>query len=117
MYYALPWVRTWPAQFELDSELAVDDICRRRVSEEGYRALVGRAVERAVFGTPAVVQSRLSQADLGERMAVLLRPRQHGNPAAAVLACAGIIATGAAPAALLLLSPISRCFLACYLGY
>ena len=117
LYYALPWIRTWPEQYELDSELAVDDICRSRVPESSYRALVGRAVEHAVFGRPAAVQSMLSHADLGERMAVLLKPRRRGNPAVMLAACVGMIATGSAPAVLLLLSPLSRCFLACYLGY
>jgi len=159
LYGAVPWVRRWAQDYELDSELAVDDACRRTLNEASYRTLVaeaaafalgyGGAGRRASAGEPAdtavrpnrearrytssaatapgavsgltpdnrELRSGLSHADLGIRLRTLAAPRRAGSalsPALTVLACALL---GALPVALLLSHPVTRCLLACYLGY
>lgn len=117
LYFALPWIRHWPAGYELDSELAVDDACRRELPEAQYRALVAGAVETAVHFKPRVVSSALSQADLALRLQVLLAPRRAAHAPLAVCCAVLPVLLSAAPAIALLCNPVSRCFFACYLGY
>jgi hypothetical protein len=117
LYYALPWVRRWPLDYELDSELAVDDACRRELPEAAYRALVAGAVETATRFQPPVVCSAISQADLALRLRVLLTPRRRDSALLAIAMTALPVLLSSAPAVALLCNPISRCFFACYLGY
>lgn len=117
LYFALPWIRHWPAGYELDSELAVDDACRRQLPEAEYRVLVAGAVETAAHFKPQVVCSALSQADLALRLQVLLAPRRGDHVLLALVSTALPVLLSAAPAVALLCHPVSRCFFACYLGY
>lgn len=117
LYFALPWIRRWPQYYELDSELAVDDTCRRCVPEDQYRAVIGVALSVALQRQMAVVHSSLTQADLSERLRVLLAPRRTGNSLFALGAALSPAALSALPALLLLSHPVTRCFFACYLGY
>jgi hypothetical protein len=52
LYGVLPGVRQWAADYELDSELAVDDACRRR-DEAAYRTLVAEAAAFALSAAGA----------------------------------------------------------------
>jgi hypothetical protein len=117
LYYALPWIRRWPECYELDSELAVDDACRGCIAEEQYRAVIGVAMKIALQLQPVAVHSSLTQADLRERLRVLLAPRRSGSITAAALGVLLLIVLSALPAVLLLSHPVTRCFFACYLGY
>lgn len=117
MYYALPWIRFWPVHYELDSELAVDDACRQRVPEEQYRAVIGVAVSVILQRRLAEIHSSLTQADLSERLRVLLAPRRTSHALASLAASSGLVSLSALPAVMLLSHPVTRCFFACYLGY
>ncbi len=117
LYFALPWVRRWPEHYELDSELAVDDTCRRCLPEEQYRAVIGVALSVVLQRQLAAVHSSLTQADLGERLRVLLAPQRRGNRILALGAVLGPAGLSVLPALLLLSHPVTRCFFACYLGY
>jgi hypothetical protein len=123
LHGVLPWSRSWYAQYELDSELAVDDACRRSQPEQSYRELVADALSFALAGAPLKAQpqvpqhSALSRAGLSERLAILARPRVSGSWPSAALFGLGLCLLGSAHTLALLSHPLPRCFLACYLGY
>lgn len=117
LYFVLPWIRRWPEGYELDSELAVDDACRRELPEEQYRALVAGAVEAAARFKPPVMSSALSQADLTVRLRILLAPRRNEFALISAFSAVLPVLISAGPAVALLSNPVSRCFFACYLGY
>lgn len=117
LYFVLPWIRRWPADYELDSELAVDDICRTELPEVQYSAVVACAVEIMSQRQLQQVSSALSQADIVARLSALLSPRRSSNPALPAAVALLTAAFSSAPGMMLLSYPVSRCFLACYLGY
>lgn len=117
LYYALPWMRRWATDYELDCELSVDDHCRRTVDAGEYRELVGRAVGFLLEGGMVPVRSSLSHADLAYRLRMLHAPLGEGRRTGALVVGAVACVLSVAPVAALLLHPASRCFLACYLGF
>ena len=117
LYAVLPWARRWASSYELDCELAVDDRCRTELPEQEYVGLVARATEHALGWQPAMLASHLAADDIRRRLEHLRLPRRRGSvPAAAVLGYLAVLVS-VAPAAALLLNPVSRCLCACYLGY
>jgi hypothetical protein len=143
LYGVLPGVRRWAADYELDSELAVDDACRQLAAETAYRLLVadaaafvlalgpagaraaapgkparragtGKAALRAPAGRPF---SALTHAELETRLKTLAQPRRAGSRHFALLVVLACTFVSVLPAAALLSHPVSRCLLACYLGY
>lgn len=117
LYYALPWMRRWARDYELDCELSVDDHCRRSLDAGEYRELVGRAVGFMLEGGMVPVRSSLSHADLAYRLRILHAPLADGSRARALVVIVLACMLSVAPVAALLLHPASRCFLACYLGF
>ena len=116
LYAVLPWLHRWNSAYELDCELAVDEGCHRRYGP-AYLRLVARAAERAFNWRADAVASHLTSSDHAARLRALAQPqpgvaRPLGWTIAAVVTLLSI-----APAAGLLLFPLSRCFCACYLGY
>jgi len=118
LYAVLPWLRGWADDYAIDAEYAVDDACRRRLDREQYITLVARATEYTLSWEAPVVASQLSYSAQAQRLEVLLRPSEQRTPRGLALAASfGVALVSIAPAALLLLNPISRCLCACYLGY
>ena len=117
LYYALPWMRWWARDYELDCELSVDDHCRRTMDAGEYRELVGRAVGFLLEGGMVPVRSSLSHADLAYRLRMLHGPLTERRRAGALMVGAVACVLSVAPVAALLLHPASRCFLACFLGF
>jgi hypothetical protein len=117
LYFALPWARHWAAQYELDSELAVDHACRK-LDETTYRGLILRLTQRQF--TPVrlhTAAAHLSAQSHTERLRVLAAPPAQPQalfPLAVVLL--GMVFSQALALALLSHS-VSRCFITCYLGY
>jgi beta-lactamase regulating signal transducer with metallopeptidase domain len=114
MYAVLPFSRAWVKQYELDCELAVDDHCRERLDEHAYKNLLARSTQFALAGH--AVASGMSQADLEARLRHLHGPRWprsrwHGLGAGLSVGVALL------PIGLLLSHSVTRCLLACYLGY
>jgi hypothetical protein len=121
MYAVLPFSRRWVSDYELDCELAVDDRCRAELNEGRYAGLVARSAEFALglHGRTAVVPavaSGMSQADLRTRLLHLGLPRRPHSPwhipGAAMAVLAALL-----PIGLMLSHSVTRCLLACYLGY
>jgi beta-lactamase regulating signal transducer with metallopeptidase domain len=116
LYFVLPWIRRWPRCYELDSEIAVDDACRRQLPEQVYVNIIAKAAGLALERSSAPVSSALTQAELVLRLQVLGQPRQAGSAVLSTAAVAIALGLSIAPGAALL-HPVARCFLACYLGY
>ncbi|MDQ3024724.1 MAG: hypothetical protein M3R04_10170 [bacterium] len=120
LYAVLPFSRRWASDYELDCELAVDDRCRRENDAQAYASLVGRSAQFALtnFAGAGVtsVRSGMSQADLRVRLGHLTAPCRPSSAWATPLVLAAVI-TALAPAAALLSHSVTRCLLACYLGY
>lgn len=119
LYAVLPWMRGWPEDYAVDCEYAVDDACRRRLDQQQYVSLVARATEFTMHWEAPVVASQFSYSAQAERLEALLNPATRRAPRGAALAASfGVaVASIAPPALLLLMSPVSRCLCACYLGY
>lgn len=114
LYAVLPFSRDWVKHYELDCELAVDDHCRERLDEHGYKSLLARSTQFALAGH--AVASGMSQADLKARLLHLHAPRIPHSRWHASWAV-GSIAVALLPIGLLLSHSVTRCLLACYLGY
>jgi hypothetical protein len=114
LYAVLPMSRRWLAHYELDCELAVDHHCRA-ANGPAYVELIAASAKFAL-GNRAVVASGMSQADLRQRLAHLtaapLPSRRRAVVWTAALAVLAIL-----PVAGLLTHSVTRCLLACYLGY
>ncbi len=91
LFAVLPGARAWASGYEQDSELAVDDACRRSHDEGAYRGLIAGALEYLLQGAAqpamATVESPARAALAGSAMPVdsslgkLLRSRSalaHG---------------------------------------
>jgi len=117
LYAVLPWLRGWAEEYAVDSEYAVDDACRRRLDPEQYVALVARATEYTLCWREPVVASHLSHSAQALRLKVLATPAARTPRGLALAASFGVALVSIAPAALLLINPVSRCLCACYLGY
>jgi hypothetical protein len=117
LHGVLPWLRRWPALYELDCELAVDDACRRELDEGAYRALVAQAAQFSLPRSARAVASGISEAALRLRLEALLSERRAGGRWLAGSALALALAASALPGLGLLQSATLRCLLACYLGY
>jgi hypothetical protein len=117
LYFAFPWLRRLPAGYELSCELAVDDRCRIELPEEAYCALVARGAQFVMQGRSVPVLSGMSAADLSARLAVLAAPRRNAGRVTAVGAAVLLLGVCALPLLALLATPVSRCLVACYLGY
>jgi hypothetical protein len=122
-FAVLPDIRAWAKSYELDCEVAVDATCR---NEPGYRKLIADASlwmlrplgasATSLRATPEL-NSGLSQADLARRLELLAaEPVTDPSSGAHWLVALCIIAS-TVPAMLLLSHPLTRCLLACYLGY
>ena len=117
LYFALPWVRGWARDYELDAELAVDYSCRQRAGA-AYQGLISRITaqqyKHASLGTAASYLSAQAQA---ERLRALDSPPQRASSfTAAGLALIGIVFSQVL-AVLLLSHSVTRCLLTCFLGY
>jgi beta-lactamase regulating signal transducer with metallopeptidase domain len=117
LYAVLPWVRSWVKDFELDTELAVDDACRQRYPGGQYAALIAHATEYVLRWDQPVVASHLSSSEHAVRLRTLSHPRREQPPLLARIAGLAVAAFSILPAAALLFHPVSRCLCACYLGY
>lgn len=135
LFAILPGGRAWAARYEADSELAVDDACRRNFDEGAYRGLIADALRHALStqresgATPAagaaLLRSELAAAPaekatesgLLERLRLLAAPRLTGKAGAALALACGLAALSCLPSLALLCHPVPRCLLACYLGY
>ncbi len=117
LYFALPWVRGWSADYELDSELAVDHACRLH-DEPSYQRLITRiTAQQLIQAQLRCTASHLSAQAQTERLRALDAPPQRGS----LLILGGSILAGMvfcqALAALLLSHSVTRCLLTCFLGY
>jgi hypothetical protein len=118
LYAVLPWLRGWAEDYAVDCEYAVDDACRRRLDSAQYVALVARATEYTLSWREPVVASHLSHSAQALRLQALTAPAGRQTPRTLALAAGlGVAVFSIAPAALLLINPVSRCLCACYLGY
>ena len=119
LYAVLPFSRGWVKQYELDCELAVDDHCRESLGDENYARLVARSAHFALERHAAVastVASGMSHADLKARLLHLHAPRTpHSKWRGVGTALSVVVAL--LPIGLLLSHSVTRCLLACYLGY
>ena len=94
----------------------MDDACRRELPERMYVNVITKAVGLALQRSSATVSSALTQAELVLRLKVLSQPRQAGSTLLSAGAIALALCLSIAPG-VVLLHPVARCFLACYLGY
>lgn len=115
LYAVLPFTRRWVRDYELDCELAVDDACRRNLPEAQYTDLVARSAS-FVLTRPALA-SGLTLSDMRQRLAMLTSPRRHASTRAGLALALGLAVAATLPVGALLGHELSRCLLACYLGY
>jgi hypothetical protein len=123
-FAVLPSVRAWARSFELECELAVDAACRDRA---GYVQLIANASDwllrngqperRSIAAAVLPVDSGLTQAELETRLQALAHPAPRCNSGPAMWIGLLCLASSAIPALVLLSHPLTRCLLACYLGY
>lgn len=118
LYFALPWGRHWAAQYELDSELAVDHACRQ-LDKATYPGLIARLTQRQLTKTPprVTVSQLFSQAHTERLRALAVPPAPNLAPAALWLYAICGVTFSQALAVALLFHSVSRCLLTCYLGY
>ncbi|HES58593.1 MAG TPA: hypothetical protein ENO21_04085 [Firmicutes bacterium] len=117
LYYAVPWLRTLPGKFEYYTELAVDDACQRELGKPRYLALIGEAASFILRRHQRAVASNLSASEMVMRLNALeAEPVRRSRAFFASLAVLGTVIS-VLPALALTLHPLSRCLLACYLGY
>jgi len=117
LYYAIPWLKSWPGQFNFHTEMAVDDACQRKLGKGAYMGLIGDAASFVLQRYSGAVASHFGETDMVRRLRVLDSAQPAGH--AGVVTAVGLMGTAVSmlPAAGLLYYPISRCLLACYLGY
>jgi hypothetical protein len=117
LYYAVPWIRSWPARFEQYTEFAVDDACRRELGKPRYLELISNAAQFILRRYQGAVASNLSASEMVMRLNALeSAPVSRGRGMFIGLGLLGT-AVSMLPAVALTLHPLSRCLLACYLGY
>lgn len=117
LYYAVPWIRALPGKFEYYTELAVDDACQRELGRPRYLALIGEAASFILRRYQGAVASNLSASEMVLRLEALeAEPTSRSRAYFATVALVGT-AISMLPALALMLHPLSRCLLACYLGY
>lgn len=118
LYAVLPWLRDWAGDYAVDAEYAVDDACRRRLDSALYVELVARGTEFTLSWREPAVASHLSHSAQARRLEFLLKPAaRQARRFPALAASFSVALLSIAPAALMLLNPVSRCLCACYLGY
>lgn len=146
LFAVLPGARGWASGYEQDSELAVDDACRRSHDESAYRGLIAGALEFLLQGAaqPAMAtvesparaalagsampvdsslgkllrsRSNLAHGALLERLKLLALPAQQSSWRSAAALVLLLLLLSAAHSLALLSHPVPRCLLACYLGY
>jgi hypothetical protein len=122
-FAVLPAARRWQPDFELDCELAVDAACQSRYGDPVYRdflaATAAYLLSHIIAGDrpQASTFSPLGCSGMNLRLKALQQSGSgEGRPLAAFVIAAGWL-VGLLPSLLLLSHPLSRCFLACYLGY
>ena len=117
LYSLVPWIAKWPEQYELDSELAVDDHCRNLQQGNDYQDLIANATSFTLQRALQPVRSSLSQADLKQRLEVLNSSWKKGSRTLSLIIAGIACILSTLPVLLLLSHPNTRCLLACYLGY
>jgi len=117
LFAVLPFSTKIVRQFELDDELAIDDLCRRSFPGEDYPGLVAHAAGWVLREKLQPVLSCLSHSEMALRLEMLSRPPASQSSIMLALTGYALILVGASPTIVLLLWEDTRCMIACWLGY